>query len=141
MDTILALFLISRPSSTGGSLRREIVADAQLAAAGIRRTRATVQIQLNTDRNIEGTEELAAHVTGVVRGDLGDLGEQVTRVEVHLSDVDGDRNGQDDKRCMMEARLEGRQPIAVTHRGPTVEQAIDGAIRKLKRVVESAVRE
>ncbi len=99
-----------------------------------------MKIQLNTDHNIEGTEELSAHVTGVVQSDLGELCEHVTRVEVHLSDVDGAKSGQGDKRCVMEARLEGRKPIAVTDHGSTVDHAIDGAIAKLKRVVESAVR-
>lgn len=100
-----------------------------------------MKIQINTDHNIEGTDELAAHVTGVVQSDLDSLGEHVTRVEVHLSDVDGNKDGDADKRCVMEARLEGRKPIAVTHNGSTLDQAIDGAIAKLKRVVESAVRE
>ncbi len=100
-----------------------------------------MKIQINTDHNIEGTEELSAHVTGVVQSDLGSLAEHVTRVEVHLSDADGDKHGQGDKRCVMEARLEGRKPIAVTHNGSTVDMAVDGAIAKLKRVVESAVRE
>ena len=40
---------------------------------------------------------------------------------------------------MMEARLEGRQPIAVTHQAATVEQAIDGAADKLKRSIESTL--
>ncbi len=97
-----------------------------------------MKVQLNTDHNIEGTEELSAHVTGgVVQSELG---EHVTRLEVHLSDVDRAKSGQGDKRCVMEARLEGRKPIAVTDHGSTVDHAIDGAIAKLKRVVESAVR-
>lgn len=36
----------------------------------------------------------------------------ISRVEVHLSDEDGKKGGQNDKRCMMEARLDGRQPAA-----------------------------
>jgi len=57
-------------------------------------------------------------------------------VEVHLSDVNSDKGGQNDKRCMMEARLEGRQPTAVTHQATTLDQAIDGATDKLKRSIE-----
>jgi len=98
-----------------------------------------MQIQINTDHNIEGREALAAHVQGVVESVLGRFGEQITRVEVHLSDQNGDKSGQDDKRCMMEARLEGRQPTAVTHSAGTVDEAVDGAADKLKRSLESTL--
>ena len=72
-------------------------------------------ILVNTDGNISGREATAAEVKLVVRNALGRLGDHVTRVEVHLSDEDGKKHGQDDVRCMLEARIEGRQPMAVTH--------------------------
>ena len=40
---------------------------------------------------------------------------------------------------MMEARLEGRQPIAVTHQAATLDQAVDGAADKLARLIESTL--
>jgi hypothetical protein len=40
---------------------------------------------------------------------------------------------------MMEARLEGRQPIAVTHQAATLDQAVDGASDKLNRLIESTL--
>ena len=70
------------------------------------------------------------------RRPLTDFSDRVTRVEVHLSDVNGDKRGEDDKRCMMEVRLEGRQPTAVTHQATTLEQAVAGAAGKVKRSVE-----
>ncbi len=33
-------------------------------------------------------------------------------MEVHRSDENGSKSGQNDKRCVTEARLEGRQPVA-----------------------------
>jgi ribosome-associated translation inhibitor RaiA len=98
-----------------------------------------MKVQINTDGNIEGQERLAAHVRGVVRGALDRAGDSITRVEVHLSDVSSHKPGHEDKRCVMEARLEGRQPIAVTHQGATVDRAVDGAAEKLARLVESTV--
>ena len=96
-----------------------------------------MQIQTNTDRNVEGSEALSAQVRAVVESALGRFSDQVTRVEVHLSDENSTRVGTDDKRCMMEARLEGRSPTAVTHQAATVEQALDGAAAKLARSIES----
>lgn len=95
-----------------------------------------MHIQINTDSNIEGHEELAAHVRGVVESALGRFSERITRVEVHLSDQNSDKSGQDDKRCMMEVRIAGRQPNAVTHSATTLDQAIDGAADKLERSIE-----
>ena len=75
-----------------------------------------MQVQINTDRNIEGREALADQVRGVVESALSRFSDHITRVEVHLSDENSDKKGGDDEmRCMMEARIEGRQPIAVTH--------------------------
>jgi hypothetical protein len=98
-----------------------------------------MQIQTNTDSNITGSEGLAAQATAIVEGALARVSDQITRVEIHLSDENGARGGVVDKRCMMEARLEGLQPIAVTHQAATVEQAMDGAADKLKRSIESTL--
>ena len=98
-----------------------------------------MHIELSTDSNIQGSEDLATHVKGVVQNALSHYDAQITRVEVHLSDANADKGGQDDKRCMIEARLEGRQPTAVTHAAATLEQAVKGAADKLKRSLESTL--
>lgn len=98
-----------------------------------------MQIQINTDHNIEGREVLAAQVSGTVETALSRLSDHITRVEVHLSDQNSAKNGRDDKRCMMEARLEGRQPIAVTHEAPELDQAVAGAADKLAKSIENTL--
>jgi ribosome-associated translation inhibitor RaiA len=64
------------------------------------------------------------------------MSDHVTRVEVHLTDERGPKSGKNDKRCMMEARLEGRQPIAVTDEASTLDLAVNGAADKLVRLIE-----
>ncbi len=99
-----------------------------------------MQIQINTDHNIDGHEALAAHVSGIVENALSQISEHITRVEVHLSDENIDKkHGNIDMRCMMEARLEGRQPVAVTHHDQTVCQAVEGAADKLHRLIDSTL--
>ncbi len=95
-----------------------------------------MQIQVNTDHNIEGHETLAAWIRGTVETALDRDSDHITRVEVHLTDEDGHKSGQNDKCCVMEARLEGRQPIAVSDRSETLEQAVNGAAGKLARLIE-----
>jgi ribosome-associated translation inhibitor RaiA len=96
-------------------------------------------IQVNTDRHIDGHETLATQVRGAVESVLSRFSDHITRVEVHLSDENGEKRGQYDKRCMMEARLEGRQPVAVTHEAATLEQAIDGAAERLTHLVANTL--
>jgi len=102
-----------------------------------------MQIQINTDHNIEGHEALAVQVRGAVESALSRISDHITRVEVHLSDESshksGEKSRQNDKRCMIEARLEGLQPIAVTHQAATLDQAVDGAAGKLVRLIESTL--
>lgn len=98
-----------------------------------------MQIQINTDRNIEGNEALAAYFKSKTEQALSRFSERITRVEVHLSDENSNKKvGKGGQRCVMEARLEGREPIAATHQASTLEQAVKGAANKLSRLIESS---
>ncbi|OAI15592.1 ribosomal subunit interface protein [Methylomonas lenta] len=99
-----------------------------------------MQIQINTDHNIEGHEAMAAHVSSIVESALSQVSDHITRVEVHLSDENSDKkHGNVDIRCMMEARLEGHQPVAVTHHAEALHPAVDGAADKLCRLIDSTL--
>lgn len=96
-----------------------------------------MQIQINTGHNIEVHETQAAEISGVVESALSRFSDHITRVEVHLSDENSDKKvGHDAMRCMLEARIERRQPIAVTHLASTLDEAVDGAADKLTRLIE-----
>jgi len=94
-----------------------------------------MQIQINTDHNIEGREALSRHIREVVERALNHESAHITRVEIHLADENGPKNGSKGMRCTMEARLEHHQPIAVMFDAATVHEAVDGAADKLARLV------
>jgi len=96
-----------------------------------------MQIQVNTDDHIPGREDMIREVEGEVSRFLQRFATQVTRVEVHLSDVNASKEASGDKRCMMEARPAGRQPEAVTHQADTVGEAVAGAAKKLQARLET----
>jgi ribosomal subunit interface protein len=98
-----------------------------------------MQIQLNTAKNIEGNERLEAFVNDKVSSSLHRFSDQITRVEVHLSDQNGDKGGKDDQQCRMEVRLKGLQPITITAREAQMEQAISAAIDKMKSSLETTL--
>jgi len=95
-----------------------------------------MHIRVNTDRTIEGHGNLAAYVSSTVESALSRFSDNLTRVEVHLSEQRSGRQGSNhDMRCLIEARLEGRQPIAVTHHAASIGQTVDGAAAKLSRKI------
>jgi len=95
-----------------------------------------MNIQINTDNNIEGSDELTQQMQAEVESALERFAEHITRVEVHLSDENSSHKGGTDKRCVMEARLEGMQPVVVTEQAENMEQAVHGAADKLKNRLE-----
>ena len=98
-----------------------------------------MQIQINTDSHIEGSLRLEAYVKSEIEEGLKRFSDQITRVEVHLSDVNGQKSGEDDKRCVIEARLKGIKPVVVTHQAKTIDLALAGCTEKLKKSLDSTV--
>ncbi len=86
-----------------------------------------MQIQVNSDNHIQSSKRLEEWVRTTIESTLDRYEEDLTRVEVHLSDENGDKPGPHDLRCQLEARPKGHQPISVTHKADSLEQAIDGA--------------
>ena len=96
-----------------------------------------MQIQINTGHNIEGHEALATQVSSVVADSLSRFSDSITHVDVHLSDVNSDKKGGDrDMRCVIEAHLNGLQPLAVTNQAATIDQSVDEAAEKMTHLLK-----
>ncbi|MCC6682265.1 MAG: HPF/RaiA family ribosome-associated protein [Phycisphaeraceae bacterium] len=93
-----------------------------------------MQIQVNYG-DVEVSPTLSEHVIDRVNHALKHRQERVTRVEVHLRDDKSKRKGQSDRRCVMEARLAGCDPLAVTHRGDDIYDTVNRAAEKLARAI------
>lgn len=98
-----------------------------------------MQINVNTDKTIERHQGLDEHVQTVVGAAVQRFGEQITRIEVHLSDENSEKSVDGGSRCTLEARVNGFPPIAVSNHAATLHQAISGAADKLKRAIDSAL--
>ena len=94
-------------------------------------------IQINTDNNLNVHEAFGNKLEELLSEELSRFSEHITRLEVHLSDENGSKNALNDKKCLLEARLEGRQPIAVTANANDYELAVSGAIEKLKALLNT----
>lgn len=98
-----------------------------------------MQIHVNTAYTITDRDALVTDVEAVINSSLQYFESQITRVEVHLSDENGKKGGSDDKRCVLEARVERHQPIVASHQAETIKLAYSGAATKLKAAVTSAL--
>lgn len=98
-----------------------------------------MQIIVNTDNQVESRPRLVEKAESEVRSSVGHFSDQVTRVEVHLSELGKTKTGASDKRCTLEARLAGHQPVAAHHDAESFDQAITGAAKKLHRVIDHTV--
>lgn len=98
-----------------------------------------MQIQLNTDSSIQGSDSMNEWATRELTERLARFRDHITRIEVHLTDINGARSGEQDKRCLLEVRLAGRQPIAVTHVADRVADALVGACTKLQNALDTTL--
>lgn len=96
-------------------------------------------IQVNSDKHVDGNVNVIVEVEEKVQRALDRYADRITRVEVHLNDENAHKGGQDDQRCLMEARMNGMQPIAVTHKAATLAQAVDGATERLRNAIANTL--
>lgn len=96
-----------------------------------------MQVQVHTDDHVEGSEALAQWVAGQAQSRLSRFQDNVSRLEVFLSDVDAGKSGSNDKRCRIEARVNGRQPITVADHADKMPVAFMSATDKLARALDT----
>jgi len=98
-----------------------------------------MKIQVNTDNNVNLSQDLENFYKDMLTGELDRFQRQTTTVIMHLSDESGNKGGEDTIRCVLEARLEGLEPNAVTAHGDNPEQAVTMAIEKLTSSLSSTI--
>jgi hypothetical protein len=94
-------------------------------------------VQINTDNNVDGNESFVGPFRDQIYNSLKRFESRVTSFQVHLGDENGSKGGAVDKRCVIEARIDGMQPHAVTCHDETHQKAVNGAIDKIKAVLDS----
>jgi ribosome-associated translation inhibitor RaiA len=98
-----------------------------------------MQINVNTDRTIDKHQGLDEHVEAIVQNAIGRFGEQVNRVDVHLSNENSQKQIDGGNKCLMEAHVAGYAPVVVNDHAVNLHQAITNAGNKLKRALDSAL--
>jgi hypothetical protein len=96
-----------------------------------------VQIQVNSDKNIVLDTRITDFVEGEANRVLKRFAGKLTRLEFHLSDVNAQKFGTHDKRCLVEARPVGHRPLTVSNAAATVEAAVGGVLIKLRSALQT----
>jgi hypothetical protein len=96
-----------------------------------------MEITVNADAHLARDPQLLAVARERVLARLQRYARRLGRVEVFLRDENGDKRGEDDKRCVVEARVLGRRPTVVTHRAETADAAMQGALLKMAAALAS----
>lgn len=97
-----------------------------------------MKIQVNSDNTIAVDIRLTRFVKGEVNRVLDRFANRLTRVEIHLSDVDNMKTGKADKRCLVEVRPEGAKPRTASARATRLDSAVGQALRKMQRNLTTA---
>ncbi|GIW74648.1 MAG: hypothetical protein KatS3mg103_1170 [Phycisphaerales bacterium] len=86
--------------------------------------------------NIEPSDALEAHLHEKLHRALGRFEDHLTRIEAYLADENSPtKDGGMDKRCTLEARPKGKDPIAVEAHADDFFAAVDAAVGKLERAL------
>jgi ribosome-associated translation inhibitor RaiA len=98
-----------------------------------------MEININTDNTIDRHQGLDERVRSAVEASIGRFGEQVRRVDVHLSNENSQKHQDGSNYCMMEARVSGYAPVVVQAHADNLHTSISQASDKLKRALDSAL--
>lgn len=98
-----------------------------------------MEILINTDHNISASEEMRSYMRADLETTFERFREHLTRLEVKISDENGNKEGEKDKKCVLEARLKGIQPLVVTSHGNSIDQALGEASIKMKTSLDTAM--
>lgn len=95
-----------------------------------------MQVQVNTSNGIENKDTLDRWASDYLNEALSRFSQDITRIEVQLRDENSSKGGGVDKRCMLEARITGREPVAATHHAATQDEAFRGATHRLIHLLD-----
>lgn len=91
-------------------------------------------VQMNFS-SLTPTPAIEQHIESKVRSALQRFSSRLTRVEVHVADMNGQKRGADDKRVVIEARPAGMDPISVESRGADLYEVVRAGTKKLREVL------
>ena len=94
-------------------------------------------IQFNADHSLTATEKFRTKMTATINDKMHRFSQSIKRLDVHFADENGSKSGVDDKRCLLEAHIDGRPAVVAKNHAGTYELALEGAADKLNAAIHS----
>ncbi|MDB5859195.1 MAG: hypothetical protein JWQ76_2884 [Ramlibacter sp.] len=99
-----------------------------------------MKVQVNASNDIHNKESLERWASDYLNEHLTRFDQDITSIEVQLTDENhAGKGGGADKRCMLEARIAGRAPVAVTAFSADQNVAFRAATEKLEHALDHAL--
>lgn len=96
-----------------------------------------MNIQVNSGNSLTVDQRLIETAEEIAQRTLGRFENQLTRLEVHINDLNSHKSGPQDIRCQIEARPTGLDPVSASHDAENVNAALRGAVQKMERLLDS----
>jgi hypothetical protein len=97
-----------------------------------------MQILVNSGNDVPLRQEFVDSAESSARQSLSRFAERLTRLEIHFNDTNGHKGGSQDKRCQIEARPRGMDPVSASHDATDLDLALRGALQKMTRLLDSS---
>ena len=92
-------------------------------------------VEINTGNQIKSDVDANQRLERKIRSKLRRFEQRLTRVELHVNDVNGSKGGAD-KHVSLEVRPTGHEPLAVHAEGARIEDAVAVAADKAARALD-----
>lgn len=98
-----------------------------------------MEVLINSDNNVESSIDFKNDFREQLLHSLRRFDGYITRFEVFFSDESSNKETINDHKCVIEARMKGRDPERVSHNANSAKDAFNGAVDKMKTVLDRVV--
>ncbi len=95
-----------------------------------------MKILINSDKTIHSSASLQDNLKDILHKELSHYQPKLSRIDVHLTDQNGVKEGVNDILCLIEAHIDGRPSALASEQADTVELAFSGALDHLVSSLE-----
>jgi hypothetical protein len=96
-------------------------------------------VRINTDNNSSKSQEFINGVSSYISEKVKRYAHQITRIEVYFTDENGQKESPNDKRCLLEFRLDNLPPMAVSKYASSHQAALEGALDKFAAAMKKKI--
>lgn len=100
-----------------------------------------MEILINSDNEVKMDQEGKDYFRAELQDSLKRFEDYVTRFEVYFSDETSNKDTPGDQKCVIEARIKGRNSEIVTSHASAQKAAFDASIDKIRTVLDRVIEQ